>query len=72
MFIVEPAGLGEEDVELRAVGVTAVVCHGNPAGRTVGQHKLLVVKALPEDAAACGRNRRSGINKGNRRGYRMS
>ena len=53
VFAIEPAGLGEHDVELRAVGVSAVVGHGNPAGRTVGQHEVLVIETLAVNAATC-------------------
>ena len=53
VFAIEPSGLGEHDVELRAVGVSAVVGHGNPAGRTVGQHEVLVIETLAVNAATC-------------------
>ena len=49
---VEPTGLGKENKELGAVGVLAVVGHGYPAGATVGQDEVLIVKALSVDALA--------------------
>ena len=50
MFGVEPARFGEQDVELRAVGVLAVVGHGHPARCAVTQDEVLVVEPVAEDA----------------------
>ena len=51
VLVVEPASLGQRDVELGVVGVGSVVGHGDPAGAAVAQDELLVVEALAEDAA---------------------
>uniref|UniRef100_A0A1I8IS95 Bestrophin homolog n=1 Tax=Macrostomum lignano TaxID=282301 RepID=A0A1I8IS95_9PLAT len=45
---------GQGDVELRAVGVRAVVGHGNPAGAAVRQDEGLIVECLAEDAGSAG------------------
>ena len=52
MFGVEPARFGEQDVELRAVRVLAVVGHRHPARRAVTQDEVLVVEPVAEDALA--------------------
>uniref|UniRef100_A0A1I8IXU8 Bestrophin homolog n=1 Tax=Macrostomum lignano TaxID=282301 RepID=A0A1I8IXU8_9PLAT len=54
VMLVEPASFGQGDVELRAVGVRAVVGHGNPAGAAVRQDKGLIVECLAEDAGSAG------------------
>ena len=52
---VEPARFGEQDVELWAVGVLAVVGHRHPARRAVTQDEVLVVEPVAEDALTwCG------------------
>ena len=53
MFAVEPTRLAEQDEELGAVAVLAVVGHGHPARVAVTQDELLVVEAFSVDALAC-------------------
>ena len=53
VLAVQPASLGQQDVELGAVGVWSVIGHGNPAGTTMGQGKVLIVELVTKDAAAC-------------------
>ena len=52
VLAVQPASLGQQDVELGAVGVWSVVGHGNPSSRTVRQDELLIVEDVAEDALA--------------------
>ena len=52
MLCIEPSGLGEEDVELGAIGVLSMVGHSHPASRTVRKDKLLIIETLAKDAAA--------------------
>ena len=57
MLSIEPAGLGEHDVELGAVGVLSVVGHGHPSGGAVRQDEVLIIETLAIDAAACREDR---------------
>jgi hypothetical protein len=52
MFAVEPSGFCQKDVELRPVGISAVIGHRHPSGRTMTQQKFFVIEFLPEDALA--------------------
>ena len=46
VLAVQPASLGEDDVELGRVLVGANVSHSHPAGRAVGQYEVLIVEVL--------------------------
>jgi len=54
VFAVEPARLGEQNEELRAIRVAALVRHRHPARCAVTQHEVLVDEPLSVDAASCG------------------
>ena len=52
MFSVEPSSLGEEDVELRTVGVWSMVCHGYPSWTSVRQGEVFIVETFTIDTLA--------------------
>lgn len=52
MAPVKPASLLCGDEELRAVGILARVCHGEPARAVVGQLEVLISKFRSVDTSA--------------------
>ena len=69
VFAIEPSGLGEQDVELRAIGISAVVSHGHPAGGTMTQQKVLIIKSFAIDALTCERQKNRQVVTARRAWY---
>jgi len=64
VLAIEPAGLVEEDEELGAVCVLAVVGHGHHSGGAVAQDEVLVDELVAVDAATCGGRGEGLVNVG--------